>query len=221
MHMHISPTSCFVEFPLIFISLYLPSTLCFFSVTTLPLFQMASSSSSPKRHLDLNLVVETSSTKVGQPTPSSPTNPQTGVESVLLDNMIAMGAANNLLTPHDERVLSNRSDHTVISDSLVLSIRSAASISNMSRRLLARTNEIQLLTNQVQDLQRKLTTSQKENKTLQNANKQLQNLVTGYSNDMQAKLDELQTSADRIHNDYERITGMIQMPPTSSHQQQD
>jgi hypothetical protein len=188
---------------------------CYYST----LIQMASSSSFPKSPFDLNLTVDPSSTNVGQPTFPFLTEPQIVGESIILDDATAIRVANNLPTPCDEKVLANRSDHMSIADSLVLSIRSAASISSMGRRLLARNNEIQMLTVQVQDLKRKLAASQNENLTLRNTNKQLQKLVTGYSNDTQAKLNELQKSSDRIQNDHERLAGMVQMPPTSSHLQ--
>src|SRR4029450_9639081 len=118
--------------------------LCYYTI----IIQMASSSSFPKSPLDLNLTVDPSSTNVGQPTFLFSTEPQIVGESIILDDATAIRVANNLRTPCDEKVLENRSDHMSIADSLVLSIRSAASISSMGRRLLARNNEIQMLTAQ-------------------------------------------------------------------------
>lgn len=173
------------------------------------LSKMASSSSS-KNHFDLNEVPQLPSTNVGQPTLLSFIGPHTVGESVMFDDATATRVANNLLTPQDERFLAHRSDLMAINDSLILSIRSTASVSNLGRRLLARTTEVQVLQTQLKALQRIVKDSQKKIKALKTENKQLHKLVTEYSNDMKTKLDELESSGGQIQENHGRLMAVIE-----------
>ena len=64
---------------------------------------------------------------------------------VMKNDLTAIVVARNLLTPKDNRILSNRSYESIVQDSLALSIQCAGSISNMGQRLLARTHQVESL----------------------------------------------------------------------------
>ncbi|CAL2255292.1 unnamed protein product [Prunus armeniaca] len=86
-------------------------------------------------------------------------------------------------------------------DSMAFSICSAASISNLARRLLAR---------------RMLQDSQQEVENLKQKNKALSKLVGSYPKDMQTKLDMLQSSNENILEDQERVMVEVKRPRSPS-----
>ena len=119
----------------------------------------------------------------------------------------AVAVATSFLTRRDEILLANRSDMEAVNDSLAFSIQSAASISNMSRRLLARTNEVQALKTQAAVLHRMLEDSCKKIRELKEENKQLKSLTNTYARTMLAGLE---TSGDQIREGHERLMTEVQ-----------
>ena len=73
---------------------------------------------------------------------SSFSGPLTVEDSVMKNGLTATVVARNLLTPKDNKILSNRSDESAVQDSLALSIQCAGSVFNMGQRLLARTRQV-------------------------------------------------------------------------------
>ncbi|KAM2118648.1 hypothetical protein ACFX1R_012033 [Malus domestica] len=101
--------------------------------------------------------------------------------------MTAAVVAMNLLTPKDNRLLSERSDELAVKDSLALSVQCAGSVSNMAQCLFARTRQVESLTAEVISLKEEI-------KRLKHENKQLHRLAHDYATNMKKKLDQLQES---------------------------
>ncbi|CAL9024674.1 unnamed protein product, partial [Prunus brigantina] len=98
-------------------------------------------------------------------------------DSLLLDNEVAIGVARGLVTPKDVRVLGTRDDNRLVSDSMAMSVQSAASIASVGYRLIAKYHEMQ--------------------------NEQLSKMEIFFSNDIQKKLEVLENPGKR-KRDHER-----------------
>ena len=75
--------------------------------------------------LDLSLRSDTDEQRqdnIWRPSFSSSNGPLMVGDSVMKNNITATVVAKNLLTPKDNRILSNRSDEAVVQDSLALSV---------------------------------------------------------------------------------------------------
>ncbi|CAL2231619.1 unnamed protein product [Prunus armeniaca] len=121
------------------------------------------SSSSPPKHLDLNVAPKTTrDAKVWHPSFLSQNHHITVNDSVMMNDTTAVIVAMNFLTPMDEILLTVRSDEEAIDDSMAFSIHNAASVSNMTDRLRTRANKIQELNTENSSLQRMLHESQQE-----------------------------------------------------------
>ncbi|GFY81304.1 hypothetical protein Acr_01g0011130 [Actinidia rufa] len=123
--------------------------------------------------------------------------------SVMLDDGIAASVAKGIITPLDEKLLTNRTDDEAINEAMALSIQCASSVSNMARCLQVRGNEVQELRTQVLILQRR-------NRGLQQENKELKKLVDSYANDMGKKYSELEMNTNRLREQQESLLLEIQ-----------
>ena len=83
-------------------------------------------------------------------------------DSVILNGETATAVAAGLCTPEDAKVLAGKTDSQIINDSLAFTIQSAATVSNMGRRLHVRNMEVKTLRSQVTILQRLLKESKKK-----------------------------------------------------------
>ncbi|CAL2266646.1 unnamed protein product [Prunus armeniaca] len=66
-------------------------------------------------------------------------------DSLLLDNEVAIGVTKSLVTPRDVHILGMRDDNRLVSNVMVLSMQSAASIASVGHRLIAKSYEVQVL----------------------------------------------------------------------------
>ncbi|KAM2540132.1 hypothetical protein TB2_025348 [Malus domestica] len=94
----------------------------------------------------------------------SPTGPLTVGDSVMKNDMTDAVVARNLLTPKDNRLISERSDELVVKDSLAFSVQCAGSVSNMAQRLFARTRQVESLAAKVISLKQEIRGLKHENK---------------------------------------------------------
>ncbi|CAL2230572.1 unnamed protein product [Prunus armeniaca] len=119
------------------------------------------SSSSPPKHLDLNVAPKiTRDAKVLHPSFVSQNRHLTINDSVMMNDTTTVIVARNFLTPMDEILLTGRSDEVAIDDLMAFSIQSATSVSNMADRVRARANEIHELNTENSSLWRMLHESQ-------------------------------------------------------------
>ncbi|KAM1788242.1 hypothetical protein ACFX11_038562 [Malus domestica] len=130
---------------------------------------------------------------------------------VIKNDMTAAVVARNLLTPKDNRLLSKRSDELAIKDFMALSVQCAGSVSNMAKRLFARTRQVELLAV-------KMISLKQEIRGLKHENKQLHRLTHDYATNIKRKLDQLQESDGQILHDHQRFVGLFQrhLLPSSS-----
>ena len=106
---------------------------------------MASSSSSPNC-FGLKVVPKTTrDAQIWHPSFVSENRHLMVNDSVMMNDTTAIIVARNFITPMDEILLTGRSDKEAIDDSISFSIQSAASISNLADRLLAKSKEIKEL----------------------------------------------------------------------------
>ncbi|CAL2242185.1 unnamed protein product [Prunus armeniaca] len=166
------------------------------------------SSSSPPKHLDLNIAPKiTSNAKVWRPSFVSQNRHLMVNDSVMMNDMTDVIVARNFHTPMDEILLTGMSDEEAIDDSMTFSIPSAAFVSNMVDCLCARANEIQELNTKNWSIQRMIHESQQEVEKLKEENKVMLKLVSSYSIDMQTRLDMLQIFKENILGDHKRLIG--------------
>ena len=161
--------------------------------------------------LDLSLRIDTDEQRqdnIWRPSFLSSNGPLTVGDSVMKDNITATVVARNLLTPKDNRILSNRSDEAVVQDSLALSVQCAGSVSNMGQRLLARTHQVESLMAEVASLKQEI-------RGLKHENKVLHMLANNYSTSMKRKLDQLLESEGRTQNDNRGFESLFQRHPLS------
>ncbi|CAL8174512.1 unnamed protein product [Prunus armeniaca] len=164
------------------------------------------SSSSPPKHLDLNVTPKTTcDAKVWRPSFVSQNSHLAISNSVMMNDTTAVIVVRNFLTPMDEILLIGRYDEEAIDDSMAFSIQSATSVSNMADRLCARANEIHELNTENSSLQRILHESQQAVEKLKEENKALLKLVISYSINKRTRLDMLQISNEKIVGDHERL----------------
>ena len=119
--------------------------------------------------LDLSLGRDTDEPcqdNIWRPSFSSSNGPLTVDDSVMKNDLTATVVARSLLTPKDNRILSNRSDEAAVQDSLALSIQCVGSVSNMSQRLLARTRQVESLMAEVASLKQDIRGLMHENRVL-------------------------------------------------------
>ena len=76
---------------------------------------------------------------------ASSQGPVTINDSLHLDNDVAIGVARSLVTPRDVRILGTRDDNWLVSEVMALSVQSAASITSVGYRLIAKSHEVQIL----------------------------------------------------------------------------
>ncbi|CAN6725594.1 unnamed protein product [Malus baccata var. baccata] len=158
------------------------------------------------RRFDLNFGAEAampSQDNIWRPSFLSPTGPLTIGDSMMKNDMTTAMVARNLLTPKDNRLLSKRSDELAVKDSLALSVQCAGSMSNMARRLFARTCEVESLAAEVISLKQEI-------RGLKHENKQLHRLAHDYATNMKRKLNQLQESDGQILLNYKRFVGLFQ-----------
>ena len=161
--------------------------------------------------LDLSLKSDTDEQRqdnIWRPSFLSSNGPLTVGDSVMKNNITATVVARNLLTPKDNRILSNRSDEAAVQDSLALSVQCAGSVSNMGQRLLARTHQVESLMAEVASLKQEI-------RGLKHENKVLHMLANNYSTSMKRKLDQLLESEGRTQNDNRGFESLFQRHPLS------
>ncbi|KAM2526934.1 hypothetical protein TB1_024239 [Malus domestica] len=142
---------------------------------------------------------------------SSSNGPLTVEDSVMRDAATATVVARNLITPKDNRILSQRSDELTVRESQALSVQCANSVSNMGQRLLVRTRQVESLTAEVLVLNQVI-------RQLKYENRELHVLANNYSTSMKMKLDQLLDSEGRILSDNQRFVDVFQrdLLPSSS-----
>lgn len=69
--------------------------------------------------------------------------------SILLDNDVAIGVAGNLVTPRDIHVLGKSDENRVVSDALTFSVQSTTCVASVGYRLIAKSNEVEVLKTQL------------------------------------------------------------------------
>ncbi|KAM1020442.1 hypothetical protein ACFX2J_041504 [Malus domestica] len=100
------------------------------------------------RHFDLNFGEEAAMSpqeNIWRPSFLSPTGPLTVGDSVMKNDMTTAVVARNFLTPKDNRLLSKRSDELAVKDSVAFSVQCTGYVSNMAKRLFARTRQVKSL----------------------------------------------------------------------------
>ncbi|KAI5327008.1 hypothetical protein L3X38_026404 [Prunus dulcis] len=114
--------------------------------------------------------------------------PVTINDLLLLDNEIAIGVARSLVTPKDVRLLGTRDDNQLVSDAMVLSVQSAASVISVGHRLFVKSHE-----SSIRRLKRERAKTLEETRyqleILQEENQKLSKMVDFYSKDMQEQLE--------------------------------
>ncbi|KAI5324440.1 hypothetical protein L3X38_033513 [Prunus dulcis] len=80
---------------------------------------------------------------------ASSRGPMTVNDSLLIDNEVSIEVVKSLVTPRDVRILGTRDDNWLVSDVVVLSVQSAASIASVGHRLIAKSSEVQVLRSQL------------------------------------------------------------------------
>jgi hypothetical protein len=108
--------------------------------------------SSSQNNFDLNVVPD-AQPEILRPSFLSQKGHLTTNDSVMLDDAIASSMAKCIITPQDEKLLADRFDTEAINDSMAFSMQGATSVSNMTRCLHVRGNEVQALRTQVLILQ--------------------------------------------------------------------
>ncbi|CAN6711545.1 unnamed protein product [Malus baccata var. baccata] len=166
------------------------------------------------RRFDLNFGEEAampSQDNIWRPSFLSPTGHFIVGDYVMKNDMTAAVVARNLLTPKDNILLSKRSDELAVKDSLPLSVQCAGSVSNMARRLFARTYQVESLAAEVISLKQEI-------RGLKHENKQLHRLAHDYATNMKRKLDHLQEFDGQILLNHQRFVGLFQrhLLPSSS-----
>ncbi|KAM1689901.1 hypothetical protein TB2_031159 [Malus domestica] len=156
--------------------------------------------------LDLSLRTNTSEPpqdNIWRPSFLSSNGPLTVGDSVMKNDLTATVVARNLLTPKNNRILSNRSDEAAVQDSLALNIQCASSVSNMGQRLLARTRQVESLMAEVASLKQEIRGLKYENRVLHM-------LANNYSTSMKRKLDQLLEAEGRTQNDNQGFKSLFQ-----------
>ncbi|KAM2554695.1 hypothetical protein TB2_018795 [Malus domestica] len=164
------------------------------------------------RRFDLNLGEEASMSSpdnIWHTSFISPTGPLTIGDSVMKNDMTAAVVARNLVTPKDNKLLSNRSDELAVKDSLALSVQCTGSVSNMAQRLFARTRQVESLAAEVMSIKQEI-------RGLKHENKQLHKLAHNYATNMKRKIDQMQESDSQILLDHQRFVGLFQQHLPSS-----
>ncbi|KAM2105091.1 hypothetical protein ACFX1R_015629 [Malus domestica] len=133
----------------------------------------------------------------------SSNGPLTVGDYVMKNNITATIVDRNLLTPKDNRTLSNRFDEAAVQDLLALSVQCAGSISNMGQHLLARTRQVESLIAEVASLKQEI-------RGLKHENRVLHMLTNNYSMSMKIKLDQLLESESRTQSDNQRFDALFQ-----------
>jgi hypothetical protein len=110
--------------------------------------------------------------------------PVSVTDSVILNGETATAVAAGLCTPEDAKVLAERTDPQIISESLALTIQCTATVSNMGRHLHVRNMEVKTLRSQVTILQRLLKESKKKVEEVKEENKRLKALVDSYADNL-------------------------------------
>ncbi|CAL9001351.1 unnamed protein product [Prunus brigantina] len=141
---------------------------------------------------------------------ASSRGPVTVNDSLLLDNEVTIGVAKSLVTPRDACILGMRDDNRLVSDVVVLSVQSVASIISVGHRLIAKSYEVQILRaqlvaeqNLVDEYQRDIKRlkknraktaeeNQRQLQTLQEENEKLSKMIDSYSKGMQKQLEALE-----------------------------
>ena len=116
--------------------------------------------------LDLNICLLGQATEVApvwQPTFHTSLGPITTNDSVIRSPAIALGVANNMLTPRYQLMLASRPDIVVEDESQCWSIQASASMTNLCHRLRAQVQENDSLKVQVAVLQKMLQEANKKN----------------------------------------------------------
>ena len=163
--------------------------------------------------LDLSLRSDTDEQRqdnIWRPSFSTSNGPLTVGASVMQNNITATVVARNLLTPKDNRILSNRSDEAAVQDSLALSVQCASSVSNMGQRLLARTHQVESLMAEVASLRQEI-------RGLKHENRVLHMLANNYSTSMKIDLNQLEESESRIQNNHQRFVARFRRQLMPSH----
>ena len=172
---------------------------------------MASSSASQNRP-NLNMVPQP---EVWQPNfLNSRNQPITVDDSVIYNFANATAVAAKLITPRDERILSERSDMDVMRDSMALSAQAVSVTSNMARRFHARTMEVQGLRDQVLNLQQLLAGSHRRMRILRAENRELKRLVDSYARGLEPRVVELAGLEDQIRGQLERLLDRVEREPS-------
>uniref|UniRef100_A0A2N9HVU3 Uncharacterized protein n=1 Tax=Fagus sylvatica TaxID=28930 RepID=A0A2N9HVU3_FAGSY len=114
--------------------------------------------------------------------------PVSVTDSVILNGETATAVAAGLCTPEDAKVLAGRTDPQIINDSLALTIQSAATVSNMGRRLHE---------------------SKKKVGEVKEENKRLKALVDSYADDLVIRSTEQSKTTNKLQKQYEKLLAEV------------
>ena len=104
---------------------------------------------------------------------------------------------------------SSKADSEIIAESRMLSNQYAASVTIMSRRLMARVSEIDHLNMQISELRQKLANKDSENKMLKQENQELKKFADWYAHDLQPRIEELERERVQIQGQHRQITAEV------------
>jgi len=181
------------------------SFICLSALLSFP--KMAFSSS--QNNFDLNVVLD-AQPEIWCPLFLSQKGHLTTNDSVIIDDAIAGSVAKGIITPRDEKLLADRSDTEAINDSMAFSIQGATSISNMTRCLHVRGNEVKVLRTQVLILQRLFIDFRRRNRDLQQENRELKKIVDSYANDLGQRYTELEKNTYHLREQHESLLLKVQ-----------
>uniref|UniRef100_A0A2N9I223 Uncharacterized protein n=1 Tax=Fagus sylvatica TaxID=28930 RepID=A0A2N9I223_FAGSY len=115
--------------------------------------------------------------------------PVSVTDSVMLNGATATAVTAGLCTPEDAK--------------------SAATVSNMGRRLHVRNLEVKTLRSQVTILQRLLKESKKKVGQVKEENKRLKALVDSYADDLVIRSTEQSKTTDKLQKQYEKLLAEV------------
>lgn len=109
-----------------------------------------------------------------------------------------------------ELYFSTRSDTEVVAGTRMLGSQYAAAVNTMTRRFLARENEVIELKLQVLELQEKLASKRQKIEDLKNENKELWECVEKYARRIQPHIDEMERKTEQLQKDQQSLTAEFQ-----------
>ncbi|CAL8100992.1 unnamed protein product [Prunus armeniaca] len=121
-------------------------------------------------------------------------------DSLHLDNDVAIGVARSLATPKDVLVLGRSDDNQVVSDAMILSVQSVASVASVGHHLIVKSHE-SIIRRLKRDRAKTLEETRHQLEILQEDNQKLSKIIYFYSKNMQELLEALDRPSKRARGD--------------------